>query len=527
MEDLNNNGENANNYNDSNAFNYNAGNTFNNGMGGTLNNDVNAFNNPMDNNFNNDVNAFNNPAGNSFNNDVNAINIPVGNSFNNEGNTFNNPAVNAFNNNMGNSFNTANGNINNEVAAFNSPNINNTNNNGSKGAKKILLIAIILLLIVIVVAGIIVFLHSKDLNQEVENEVDTTYEENTAEETIDSYMVVTELSKLPKDNPISEKIEEFNSLKISKVTGTFEGLFNLNYEDIYKISVDTNDMLMFNSSEEDKATFYIADMEENMCPLSFELIYDKEDEFEALTTESEEKGTIYEYNKWKYYMLDESAVIYYAFNRSEDDDAVLSLNLDAEVISEMSEKEFKDISEMIIDCVDIKHIGKYDADKLEEADSVENTCTNVLAPADMNKVVISDTISLDLSSNFKVRGISNRVNSYSNQFITNSLTASREGKTYLLTVDETKGESIEDIKDKMKGYDFTIEDCDLYGIQAYVAYDNNKVFKELFFSVDDITYRIGYDKGTISNAREFDESTLQYENVIQAFGDGLFLAPEN
>ena len=516
MEDLNNNGENSNNYNVGNALNNNGGNAFNNSMGGTLNNDVGS----------NIGNAINNPGVNNFNN-VNAINIPVGNSFNNEGNAFNNPAVNAFNNNMGNNFNIANGNNNDELAAFNSPNTNNTNNNGSKGAKKILLIAIILLLIVIVVAGIIVFLHAKDSNQEVENEVDTTYEENTAEETIDSYMVVTDLSKLPKDNPISKKIEEFNSLKISKVTGTFEGVFNLNYEDIYKISVDTNDMLMFNSSEEDKATFYIADMEDTMCPLSFELIYDKEDEFEELTTESEEKGTIYEYNKWKYYMLDESAVLYYAFNRSEDDDAVLSLNLDAEVISEMSEKEFKDISEMIIDCVDIKHIGKYDADKLEEADSVENTCTNVLAPADMNKVVISDTISLDLSSHFKVRGISNRVNSYSDQFITNSLTASREGKTYLLTVDETKGESIEDIKDKMKGYDFTIEDCDLYGIQAYVAYDKNKVFKELFFSVGDITYRIGYDKGTISNAREFDESTLQYENVIQAFGDGLFLAPEN
>lgn len=506
MEDFNNNGGNTNNYNDGNAFNYNAGNT---------------FNNPMDNNFNNDVNAFNNPAGNSFNNEWNTFNNPMNSGFNN--------GENAFNNNMGNNFNTANGNINDELAAFNSPNTNNTNNNNSsKGAKKILLIAIILLFIVIVVAGIIVFLHKDDSNQSVENQVDNSYEEDTTtDETTDSHAAITELSKLSKNSSISERIKEYNSLKTTQVTGTFEGLFNLNYEDIYKISVDTNDMLLFNSSEEDKATFYMANTDNTMSIISFELIYDKKSKFEEITSEDDEKGTIYEYNDWKYYLLDESAIIYYAFNRREEDDAILCLTVEDEFISEMSEESFKDLMEMIIDCIDIEHIGEYDADKLEDADSQEHACTNVLLFDDMSKIVISDKITLNFAPEYRIRRNSNMVGTDSTEYIHNLLSATRDGKTYSLTVEETKGKSIEKITQDLKEQNYTVESCDLNGTDAYIFYDEDGIFGKVLFEVEDIVYSIGYGVGAVSNMREFDRSTLQYENVLQLLGDGLFLAPEN
>ena len=476
----------------------------------------------------------NNLNNNGFNNN----NYNTGYNYNNNDNSFNNnmginnPIIE--NNNDQVAFNNQNSMNNNSDMNSNNMNTNNMNNsNGSKKATKVLIIAIVLLLIVIIASGIVLFLHSKGAftktNQNTVNQIDTIDNEidTTGNETSDSYAIVTELSKLPKSHAVTKKIEEYNSLKTATITGKFEALFNLNYEDIYKIAVDTNDMLFFNSSKEDEATFYMVFTDDATCPVSFELIYDEQQKFDELTSESEEKGTIYTYNDWKYYLTDEGVVIYYAFNRSEGDNAILCLTIEDETFNEMSEDTYKDVSQKLVDCVSMEHIGKYAIEKYEEADSKERACTNVLVPDDIGEITISDTIKLNLKTNFVIKAISNMAKMNSNEFITNTINADvRTGETrsgeYSIAIKEEKGKTVSQMRKTYEENDYKVEPCDLNGTEAFVSYNAEGVFGCLFFEIDGVGYEIRYTQGNSFYENTFDKNSLKYEAVLTTLGEILF-----
>jgi hypothetical protein len=206
---------------------------------------------------------------------------------------------------------------------FNNNNVQN--NKPKKSSKGILTILVALIFVALIaIVGLFIFKNmnkNKNNNQVPTNTVDTSVENITADE---KGLMSIDFSTLPEDNEYLMDVDSQKDYKILKPTGTVEGLLNITDEDIYKVTIDTDNIMIFKGAREYNADFIMLDAEGAAHEAVFS-VTDKEDDYNELTaTDNEDKGEEQTFNEWKYCKIKDGCVAYYPLNRHDDDFAIAS-----------------------------------------------------------------------------------------------------------------------------------------------------------------------------------------------------------
>ena len=320
--------------------------------------------------------------------------------------------------------------------------------------KKIIIFIIVFILII---GGIVLSLIIKD------KEESTKYDP--------SYEIITNLNTTSISNKYIPYYKNFNFGKTLKSSGTFEGLFEIGDKDIYKITVNTNNLLFFYSSMSlnNSSQFYMIDNANNSLAVTFH-VYSGKNDSEMI---SEIKGKTYKYNNWTY---SRSSEYYYKFSNDSNNKSGVEVFI-FDGTEKLSEESFINLSETLLNCIKIEYHGK--------KDSINNLKhLNMLYPVDMSNIMLSDKIKIDLLNKTTIKDFHNG-DSYSMYEHIINIRSINEDYTFIFR--EMKNFNFEEYKNANPNLSWNT--LNYKGNTFYVTSIDNK-FQDMFFQVNDITYNI-------------------------------------
>ena len=147
-------------------------------------------------------------------------------------------------------------------------------------------------------------------------------------------------------------------------------------------------------------------------------------------------------------------------------------------IETMDENEFVNISQSLIDCIEIQHQNSLPANI--------NKNINLLYTTDMKNIVLSQNISLNLDTNVKIDSFFNSGYKYTGDVFNKVMAYSNNN---LFVIMERSNETIEHIRNSEYGKDLDWNVLNYKGTKFYVTSQKNK-FVDIFFEADGILYSI-------------------------------------
>lgn len=310
--------------------------------------------------------------------------------------------------------------------------------------------------------------------------------------------IITDLNTVSNDNKHKKSYDELNFGKLLKASGTYEGLFDMGNEDIYKITMNTNNLLFYFGSTKDTSQLYMLDTNHNLVHVGF-LVLNNIDAYKEITSKSEKKGTEFTYNNWTYCKIKGGSINYYKLARSQEDVAVIQLGINYDGIQYLNEKEYKELSEALIDCFKIEYYGKKNINDSKKY-------SNILFSTDMENIKLSDNIKLDLTTNTEIKQIFNDTATKSNKI----QIISKDDK-FSFWIIETKDMSVKEWMNSYSGQSLNWNSFNYKGVDFYASVDGEKLF-ELGFEVNNNLYTVISKNNEISY-----EDSLNYiiQNIIR------------
>ena len=446
------------------------------------------------------------------------------------------PSMNAgFDQNQNMDPNYQNNNLNN-----NNMNNNVQNNKPKKSNKGILTILVALIFVVLIaIVGLFIFKNmnkNKNNNQVPTNTVDTSVESITADE---KGLMSIDFSTLPEDNEYLKDVDSQKAYKILKPTGTVEGLLNITDEDIYKVTIDTDNIMIFKGAKAYNADFIMLDID----GLAHEAVFsvtDKEDEYKKLMTtdpvgEEAEEQTDNQteesaeeqveeqadnqvedeidrvmYKEWSYRKTEDGGVCFHPFNRHDGDYAIASFTVKGDNFKDMSDEKFAEFMETVIDCIKLERTEEFNPDNGIEY-------SNILSNVDMYNIPISNGIVLDLATHFKIDTytIQGYPDAVSTTVDKNSLVLDSKDDRYRVTINESTEKTLEEIKNDANTYHYNWESVSINDEEAFIEYKEDGKFRALYIDRDGVIITIGV-------AGLGEDKNVSMEDAVNYLGENLF-----
>lgn len=422
---------------------------------------------------------------------------------------------------------------------FNNNNMNNNvqNNKPKKSSKGILTILVVLIFVALIaIVGLFIFMNmnknkNKNNNQVPTNTVDTSIESITADE---KGLMSIDFSTLPEDNEYLKEVDSQKDYKILKPTGTVEGLLNITNEDIYKVTIETDNIMIFKAAKEYNADFIMLDVDGLAHEAMFS-VTDKEDEYKKLMTldgaeeseeeaeeqadnpsdnqsdkQTEEQTDRVSYKEWSYRKIDEGGVCYHPFNRHDDDFAIASFTVKGDNFKDMSDEQFAEFMEAVIDCIKLERTEAFNPDNGIEYN-------NILSNVDMYNIPISNGIVLDLATHFKVdtytiQGYPDAISTTADQ---NSLVLDSKDNKYRVTINESTEKTLEEIEKDANTYHNNWESVSINDEEAFIEYKEDGKFRGLYIDRDGVVITIGV-------AGLGEDKNVSMEDAVNYLGENLF-----
>lgn len=459
----------------------------------------------------------NNTINTEYTNDNTNMNIDA---FNNTG--FTNPDTNFYYDSTG----FANTDINNmsDNSAFNNIDMYNnseyTNNNiykvdasyqnqdfKPKKSKKGLIILLIVIIVVTIIAIGVLFWFKNKASDNTNSQVATNSIETTDKNEKNGCAMALDLTSIQKDNKYIKCADSQDSYRILKPYGNVEGIVNITDDDIYKVTINTDNFMIFEGGGELCANFLFLDADGEGHKSLF-IITDDEDAYDEITSsDTKSKGKEYSYNDWKYCKIKGGCICYYTFERYENDYVVASMSINGDNFEDMSESDYKEFSEAVIDRINLERIGEYNS-----GDGVEYP--NILSNVDLSDIVVSDSIKLDLLSNYNV--LLYVIKQYDGEYtVENQLRLDSKDGKYIVFITESDAKTIKVVEEDAILNKHTWETCLINDEEVYIELWENGSFGELHIDNNGEIISISL-MGTGT------ERTVSYEDAINYLGETLF-----
>ena len=320
-------------------------------------------------------------------------------------------------------------------------------------SKKGIIIIISIVIVLILIIGLILLVINK-------NKYDPSYE------------IITNLTTISNANKLYDYYNDYNYGKILKSSGVFEGLYEINNSDVYKISIDTSNLMFFersDSSIKNVNTFYFLDnenIEQTVAIRVYDGINYSSDIYEIT-------GKKYTYNDWIF----DRYTYNYKLSKDPNQKACIEISILGDgKYEKLAEDKFIDFSKKLINCIKVEYQGKINS-------SNKNKCQNELSTVDMSNIKLSSKIGLNLLNNTKVKYVANQAGLTVSEHIYGFETNSGDSFEFA----EMKYFSLTEYKNLFP--DFSWITFDYSGMQFTVAYKDENL-NHLFFEVEGITYRI-------------------------------------
>lgn len=273
---------------------------------------------------------------------------------------------------------------------------NGFNNQNFKPKKyKISLGIVILILVFALICVIAALLYKSNKLPFVDKKVDEDTIVNEDDE-YDYRGFVTDYRKLPKDNKYMKMLREFDSLTFGNLQGVLEGIINVKNQELYKVSIDTNNMMLIKVVSQDHIAFGAIDGNNLLNDIHFysdlELLKDRE----IIISEVDEIE--HTYNGWKYGKIEsraDSEVCLYPIYSENRLLTVWVIYIDSMNFKYMSEQQYENFYKKLIDCFEVEYIGKYNSED-------EDKYTNTLTYKDLSEKKITEKLVVDMKSNFYI-----------------------------------------------------------------------------------------------------------------------------
>ena len=348
-----------------------------------------------------------------------------------------------------------------------------------------------------------------------------------------------DFSTLPEDNEYLKDVDSQKAYKILKPTGTVEGLLNITDEDIYKVTIDTDNIMIFKGAKAYNADFIMLDID----GLAHEAVFsvtDKEDEYKKLMTidtvgEEAEEQTDNQteesaeeqveeqtdnqvedeidrvsYKEWSYRKTEDGGVCFHPFNRHDDDFAIASFTVKGDNFKDMSDEKFAEFMETVIDCIKLERTEEFNPDNGIEY-------SNILSNVDMYNIPISNGIVLDLATHFKIDTytIQGYPDAVSTTVDKNSLVLDSKDDRYRVTINESTEKTLEEIKNDANTYHYNWESVSINDEEAFIEYKEDGKFRGLYIDRDGVIITIGV-------AGFGEDKNVSMEDAVNYLGENLF-----
>lgn len=380
----------------------------------------------------------------------------------------------------------------------------------AKKSHKGVVIFIIILIIVVICAVVGFFLYKNDMLPFLSEKSEDSTTEDVAE-VDDNSLMVTDFSSLPKDNRYLKDADSQDTYKILKPYGNVEGLLNISDEDIYKVTINTENMMMFYGGVEYGATFNLLDTDGNIHKAMFMTIIDDEHLYEITISETTEgKGKEHTYKDWTYFKVNGGCTMNYLLNRYEDDYSFFTFSIGGDNFKNMSDEDFSKFIEVVIDRINIERVGEYNSD-----DGIEysNFFTNV----DMNNIVISDSIKMDLLANFKINLylVQSYFDDSSSSITQNYLRLDDKDEKYCVIINETNSKTLKEYEDMANEAGYRWESVFINDEEVFAELGSDDNFRFLWIESDGEIIQIA-----MSNIN--DREDIKFEDAVNYLGEMLF-----